>query len=137
MAQRLVGSARIPGMVQLHQVAPLVERQHALIEEMRLNWPQYTSATRLAERTGVSTRTIERDIERLQDALLPIERRRGRHGGYRLRSHQPTEPIRFEPSEIAAIVASLVSLGPFSSASTTSALAKLTDALCGPDSTDA
>ncbi len=118
-------------MVQLHQAAPLVERQHALIEEMQLNWPSYTSAARLAERTGVSSRTIERDIDRLQNALLPIERRRGRHGGYRLRSRRPVDPIRLNSSEIAAIVASLVSLGPFSSASTASALDKLADALCG------
>lgn len=132
MTKRVVGSARIAGMVQLHQAAPLVERQHALIEEMRLNWPDYTSANRLSQRVGVSTRTIERDMERLQNALLPIERRRGRHGGYRLQSRAPIDAIRLNPSETAAIVASLVSLGPFSSASAASALDKLTKALCGP-----
>jgi hypothetical protein len=44
---RLVGSGRIKGMVQLHQALPLVERQHALIEEMRARAPRYVTAAKL------------------------------------------------------------------------------------------
>jgi hypothetical protein len=35
-----VGSGRIACMAQLHQAIPLVERQHALIEELRARTPR-------------------------------------------------------------------------------------------------
>lgn len=58
--QRLVGTGRVAGMVQLHQALPLVERQHALIEELRARAPRYVPGTVLAIRTGTTVRTVER-----------------------------------------------------------------------------
>lgn len=129
MTPRLVGSARQAGYVQLHQATPLVERQHAIIEELRLNAPRATTAAGLAERTGVSIRTIERDIERLSASGVPIQRRRGRYGGFRLDTVARPDPVPLTPGEIATLIASLSTLGPFTTATGDSALRKLVVAL--------
>jgi predicted DNA-binding transcriptional regulator YafY len=129
--ERPVGSASLAGHTQLHQAVPLVERQHAMIEELCLNAPSFTSARRLAERTGVSTRTIERDVERLLAAGIPVVRRRGPNGGYRLDSVAVVPAIQLSRSELAAVIASIVALGPYGSASAGSALDKLVAALSG------
>jgi predicted DNA-binding transcriptional regulator YafY len=124
-ARRLVGAGRYPGMTQLHQAVPLVERQHALIEEMRARAPRFVTSRVLAERTGTTVRTIERDISRLHAAGIPVEVKRGPGGGYRLAMLPRVPPLAFSPGEVAAIVASLVALGPYTSASAQSALQKL------------
>jgi predicted DNA-binding transcriptional regulator YafY len=116
-------------MVQLHQAVPLVERQHALIEELRLNAPRYVSGAALATRTGTSVRTIERDIVRLVAAGVPIQKQRGPGGGYRIDARRELPPLSLTPGEAAALVASLVALGPYTSATAQSALAKLLDAM--------
>ena len=38
----------------------------------------------LARKTGVSARTVARDVERLRLSGVPVEARRGRDGGVRL-----------------------------------------------------
>jgi predicted DNA-binding transcriptional regulator YafY len=129
MARRLVGSPRQAGFVQLHQAVPLVERQHAIIEELRMNALRMCTARCLAERTGVSVRTVERDIDRLTAAGVPIVRRRGRYGGYQLAARHDPKPIRLAAGEIASIIAALSSLGPYTTATTDTALAKLIAAL--------
>jgi len=129
MQRRLVGSPRRPGLVQLHQATPLVERQHTIIEELRLNWPRSTTAADLADRAGVSVRTIERDVDRLCAAGVPIERRRGRFGGFRLASISAPEPVALTAGEIATLIASLSALGPYTTATGHSALRKLTEHL--------
>lgn len=131
MARRLVGSGRYPGMVQLHQATPLVERQHAIIETLRLAAPGRVTTAALAQRTGTSTRTVERDIARLVAARVPIDVRRGPRGGYRIDARHHLPPVTLTPGEAAALIASLVSLGPYTSASAVSALEKLVDALAG------
>jgi predicted DNA-binding transcriptional regulator YafY len=83
----------------------------------------------LVERTGTSSRTIERDIARLREAGVPIQVARGLGGGYRLDGSDHPEPILFTPGELAALVASLVAVGPYTSATAKSAFAKLIDAL--------
>jgi len=110
MDRRLVGSPRQRGYVQLHQAVPLVERQHAIIEELRCNAPHTTSAANLAQRTGVSVRTIERDIHRLTVAGVPIRRRRGRHGGFTLAATSDPVAVRLTAGEIATVIASLSAL---------------------------
>ncbi len=127
-ARRPVGSGRYSGLVQLHQAVPLVERQHALIEELRARAPRFVAGRLLAERTGTTVRTVERDITRLRAAGIPVEVKRGAGGGYRLAMlHRPLE-LTFSPGEVAALVASLVALGPYTSATAQSALGKLVTA---------
>jgi predicted DNA-binding transcriptional regulator YafY len=127
--KRLVGSPRQAGYVQLHQATPLVERQHTIIEELRINAPRHTTSAQLAERTGVSTRTIERDIDRLTNHGLPIERKRGRYGGYRINARNKIKPIQLTPGEVAALIASLSALGPYTTATGASAMNKLITSL--------
>jgi predicted DNA-binding transcriptional regulator YafY len=127
--QRLVGSGRIAGMVQLHQALPLIERQHALIEELRARAPRYVPGTDLAKRTGTTVRTVERDIARLIAAGVPVRVRRGPGGGYRIDARRELPPLVLTPGEASALVASMVAVGPYISAAAQSALAKLLVAL--------
>jgi biotin operon repressor len=127
--RRLVGSGRVAGMVQLHQALPLVERQHALIEELRARAPRYVPGAVLATRTGTTVRTVERDIARLTAAGVPVEIRRGPGGGYRIQGRSHLPPISLTPGEAAAVVASLVAVGPYTSATARTALDKLLAAL--------
>lgn len=126
---RLIGSGRLPGMAQLHQALPLIERQHALIEELRASAPQFLTGARLATRTGTTVRTVERDIARLSAAGVPVQVRRGPGGGYSLNTPRQLPPVTLTPGEAAALIASLVAIGPYTSATAHSALQKLLNAL--------
>jgi predicted DNA-binding transcriptional regulator YafY len=121
----LVGPGNIAGYVQLHQALPLIERQHALIEEMRASAPRYVPGRDLALRTGTTVRTVERDIARLIAAGLPVRVKRGPGGGYRLDVRRRLPPVALTPGEVSALVASLVAVGPYISAAAQSALGKL------------
>jgi predicted DNA-binding transcriptional regulator YafY len=129
---RLVGPGNKAGFVQLHQALPLIERQHALIEELRARAPRYVPGRELALRTGTTVRTVERDIGRLVAAGVPVRVRRGRGGGYRIDARRELPALTLTPGEASALVASLVAVGPYISASAQSALGKLLDALTGP-----
>jgi predicted DNA-binding transcriptional regulator YafY len=83
----------------------------------------------LAERTGTTVRTIERDIARLVAADVPVQVRRGPGGGYRLDIRPVLPPITLTPGEAAALIASLVAIGPYTSATAHTALEKLLSAL--------
>lgn len=126
---RLVGPGHVAGYVQLHQALPLIERQHALIEELRARAPRFVPGTDLAKRTGTTVRTVERDIARLIAAGVPVSVRRGPGGGYRIDTRPELPPLNLTPGEASAVVASLVAVGPYISAAAQSALAKLLDAL--------
>ncbi|WP_049573339.1 helix-turn-helix transcriptional regulator [Nonomuraea sp. SBT364] len=117
-------------LISPHPVVPRVERQHRLIEELRATAPRPLTAGSLAGRTGVSVRTVERDLAALQDAGLPIAARRGSGGGYAIDARRELPPLALTPGEASALVASLVAVGPRASASAQSALAKLITALC-------
>ena len=116
-------------MVQLHQAVPLIERQHALIEELRARAPRYVPGTDLARRTGTTVRTVERDIARLVAAGVPVQVRRGPGGGYRIDARRELPPLVLTPGEASALVASMVAVGPYVSAAAQSALGKLLAAL--------
>jgi predicted DNA-binding transcriptional regulator YafY len=122
---RLVGSGRRPGFVQLHQALPLVERQHALIEELRVHAPRFVTGKDLSARTGTTIRTVERDIARLIAAGVPVQVQRGPGGGYRIDARRELPPLTLTPGEASALVASLVAVGPYISAAAQTALAKL------------
>ncbi|MCP3803714.1 HTH domain-containing protein [Allokutzneria sp. A3M-2-11 16] len=114
---------------QVHLGAPLVERQHRLIEELRASAARRLSGETLARRLGVSVRTVERDVARLVEAGVPIRVRRGPRGGYAFDGRNTVDPVALTPGEIAALVAAVVAVGPYSSATARSALDKLLAAL--------
>ena len=64
-----------------------------------------TTAEALAERFGVTVRTIYRDLDSLRDAELPLRAERGRGGGYALDRAYTLPPVNFNPREAALLVA--------------------------------
>src|SRR5665647_1810603 len=79
-------------------------RLFALAEAMRARRTGVT-AQQLADRFGVTIRTIYRDLDALQDAGMPIKADRGRGGGYALDKNYQLPPINFTAREAALLVA--------------------------------
>ncbi|MEV0195362.1 WYL domain-containing protein [Nonomuraea sp. NPDC050691] len=61
----------------------------------------------LAERLGVTTRTIRRDVERLRDLGYPVEAGMGGAGGYRLVAGTAMPPLLLDDEEAVAIAVGL------------------------------
>ena len=118
---------------QPHLARLRVDRQHRLIEELRRQRGRHATATELATALGIDIRTVERDIARLRDAGVPIAARRGPGGGFRLDVPPTVAPVHLTPGEIAALIASVASVGPDISATARSALTRLLHALQPPD----
>src|SRR5438874_7333445 len=78
-------------------------RLFAIAEALRARGTGVT-AGELAERFGVTLRTIYRDLEALQDAGMPIRADRGRGGGYALDKAYQLPPINFNAREAALLV---------------------------------
>lgn len=57
----------------------------------RRQWP----AAELAERFGVTERTIRRDVDRLRELGYPVDATPGRAGGYRLGTGAHLPPLMF------------------------------------------
>lgn len=106
------------------------DRLYAIVEELRGRSPDWMSASALADRFEVSTRTIERDLSALQQAGVAIFATPGRRGGYALDSKHTLPPLNFTPGEVAAIATALSTIGttPFN-ASGRSALHKILSVL--------
>lgn len=68
--------------------------------------PQW-SATELADRLGITTRTVRRDIAELRDLGYPIESEAGRTGGYRLGAHGKLPPLLLTDDEAVAVAVGL------------------------------
>lgn len=79
-------------------------RLFALAETLRARKTGVT-AEELADRFGVSVRTIYRDLESLGDAGLPLLAERGRGGGYALERGYSLPPVNFTAREAAVLVA--------------------------------
>jgi predicted DNA-binding transcriptional regulator YafY len=62
------------------------------------------TAQALAERFGVSIRTIHRDLDALKEASLPLSSERGRGGGFSLDRAYTLPPINLSPREAAVLV---------------------------------
>ena len=80
---------------RLLRVLELLQRHH--------EW----GAPELAERLGVSTRTIRRDVDRLRAIGYPIEARYGADGGYHLVPGATLPPLMFDADEAVATVLAL------------------------------
>jgi predicted DNA-binding transcriptional regulator YafY len=79
-------------------------RLFALAENLRARRTGVT-AEELAERFGVTVRTIYRDLDSLRDAHLPLHAERGRGGGYALDRSYSLPPVNFTAREAAVLVA--------------------------------
>lgn len=112
-------------MRSVYPLIPRVERQHRLIEELRGRAPGFLTVGSLAERLGVSPRTVERDLATLQAAGLPLAHQRGPGGGYSIDARRALPPLVLTPGEAAALVVALLTVGPCASATAQSALTKL------------
>lgn len=95
-----------------------IERLHAITEVLRRRAPQTVPARDLAERFGVTRRTIERDLETLRLAGVPLYGHRGRSGGAGLVGPGPTRPVSLTAAEATALVvaAHLAPDAPFAAA---------------------
>jgi predicted DNA-binding transcriptional regulator YafY len=80
------------------------ERLFALAEHLRGRRTGVT-ADALAERFGVTVRTIYRDLDTLRAASLPLAAERGRGGGYALDRSYSLPPVNFTAREAAVLVA--------------------------------
>nr|WP_269781533.1 WYL domain-containing protein [Nocardia bovistercoris] len=80
---------------------------YAIVEELRAVAPRLRTARELAQRYGVSVRTIERDIAALQQAAIPIYADVGRRGGYALEKSMSLPPLNFTPAEAVALAVAL------------------------------
>lgn len=80
------------------------ERLFALTEYLRGRRTGVTAEV-LAERFGVTLRTIYRDLDTLRAAALPLSAERGRGGGYALDRSYSLPPVNFTAREAALLVA--------------------------------
>ncbi|GAB2687845.1 helix-turn-helix transcriptional regulator [Nocardia thraciensis] len=62
----------------------------------------------LAERLGVTPRTVRRDVERLRTLGYPVHASQGVGGGYRLRAGQDLPPLLLDDEEAIATAVSLL-----------------------------
>ncbi|MET4157031.1 WYL domain-containing protein [Agromyces sp. PvR057] len=71
--------------------------------QSRPSWP----GPELAERLGVTTRTIRNDVERLRALDYPVEATRGSIGGYRLGAGGRLPPLLLDDEEAVAVAIGL------------------------------
>ncbi|MFF4694152.1 helix-turn-helix transcriptional regulator [Streptomyces chattanoogensis] len=71
--------------------------------QMRREW----SGADLADRLGVTVRTVRRDIDRLRELGYPVDSARGHTGGYRLAPGAGLPPLLLDDDEAVAITVTL------------------------------
>jgi predicted DNA-binding transcriptional regulator YafY len=79
-------------------------RLFAIAEYLRARRTGVTART-IAERFGVTLRTVYRDLAALKMADLPLHAEQGRGGGYALDRHYTLPPINLNAREAAVLVA--------------------------------
>lgn len=65
------------------------------------------SGAELAERLGVTDRTVRRDVDRLRDLGYPVDATPGSEGGYRLAVGSHLPPLVFDDDEAVAVAVGL------------------------------
>lgn len=68
---------------------------------------RYWPGSELAERLGVSARTLRRDIDRLRELGYPVEAQRGVDGGYQLAPGASLPPLVVDDEEAVALTVGL------------------------------
>ncbi|MER7015586.1 WYL domain-containing protein [Saccharopolyspora sp. NPDC000359] len=71
--------------------------------QVRRDWP----GDLLAQRLGVSERTVRRDIDRLRGLGYPVRTARGPDGGYRLAAGSDLPPLLFDDEQAIALAVAL------------------------------
>ncbi|MGH3655569.1 MAG: helix-turn-helix transcriptional regulator [Micromonosporaceae bacterium] len=71
--------------------------------QARRDW----SGMALADRLGVSARTVRRDVDRLRDLGYPVHASRGTDGGYRLGAGAAMPPLLLDDEETVAVAVAL------------------------------
>jgi predicted DNA-binding transcriptional regulator YafY len=96
---------------------------------------QYWPGAELAERLGVSARTLRRDVDRLRELGYPVQAHPGVNGGYQLAAGAALPPLVVDDEEAVALAVGLqlaaqgsVGHGPVAEASAR-ALAKVTQVM--------
>ncbi|WP_438293347.1 helix-turn-helix transcriptional regulator [Streptomyces sp. HUAS TT7] len=72
-----------------------------------LQTPREWPGGELADRLGVSRRTVRRDIDRLRELGYPVQAARGAEGGYRLVAGKAMPPLVLDDEEAVAIAVGL------------------------------
>jgi predicted DNA-binding transcriptional regulator YafY len=83
------------------------DRLYALVEELRAFAPRPRTAHQLAQHFEVSVRTIERDLNALLQAGVPIYSTPGPGGGYAIDKTHTLPPVNFTAAEAAALAIAL------------------------------
>ncbi|MEV6373798.1 helix-turn-helix transcriptional regulator [Micromonospora musae] len=68
---------------------------------------RYWPGEQLAERLGISVRTLRRDIDRLRELGYPVESQRGVDGGYQLTAGAALPPLVVDDEEAVALAVGL------------------------------
>src|SRR5215469_762626 len=68
---------------------------------------RYWPGTELADRLGVSVRTLRRDVDRLRELGYPVDAQRGVDGGYQLAAGAALPPLVIDDEEAVALVVGL------------------------------
>src|SRR4051794_41858798 len=71
--------------------------------QARRDWP----GGLLAERLGVSERTVRRDVDRLRELGYPVQAVKGPDGGYRLEAGSRLPPLLFDEEQAGALAGAL------------------------------
>ncbi|HWO62182.1 MAG TPA: WYL domain-containing protein [Umezawaea sp.] len=71
--------------------------------QARRDWP----GGLLAERLGVSDRTVRRDVDRLRELGYPVQAVKGPDGGYRLEAGSQVPPLLFDEDQAVALAVAL------------------------------
>jgi predicted DNA-binding transcriptional regulator YafY len=69
---------------------------------------RYWPGPELADRLGVSVRTLRRDVERLRDLGYPVQAQRGVDGGYQLAAGAALPPLVVDDEEAVALAVGLL-----------------------------
>ncbi|GAA2718130.1 MULTISPECIES: WYL domain-containing protein [Streptomyces] len=111
-------------------------RLYALVEELRAVAPRPLTVAALAARFEVSTRTVQRDLQVLMEAGVPVRTTPGRGGGWSIDPDMTLPPIHFTAEEASALAVALAATdacAPYAGAARTAAQ-KISASLSGPAS---
>ncbi|MEU8547191.1 WYL domain-containing protein [Streptomyces roseoverticillatus] len=111
-------------------------RLYALVEELRAAAPRPLTVAALAARFEVSTRSVQRDLQALMEAGVPVRATPGRGGGWSIDPDMTLPPIRFtvdEASALAVALAAADACAPYAGAARTAAQ-KITASMSDPAS---